>query len=227
MRGSKFIERPLTATSKISPVLPPLDLPSISLAFLDPDPSEESSQNNAIEHDSIDEEVLDQREVDQEQLNYEGLNHDLVIQALLTQEQLDHTSLDQNRLSQGYPNTQQLHHAQAEHAQINRAQTVQVELDHQQLGQEEFKEKLHGQEHLDEEKRNRKDVQQPDTDLEMHGEASTQEIDLHWKAGRQEWLILAVLVIISLMAALDATVLVPVLPVSFEPTDKLSQLINL
>ncbi|KAB8300445.1 hypothetical protein EYC80_000617 [Monilinia laxa] len=34
-----------------------------------------------------------------------------------------------------------------------------------------------------------------------------------WKAGRQEWLIMIVLLIVSLMASIDATILVPVLPV--------------
>lgn len=35
---------------------------------------------------------------------------------------------------------------------------------------------------------------------------------LEWKAGREEWLIIAVIAIVSLMVALDATILVPVLP---------------
>ncbi len=35
-----------------------------------------------------------------------------------------------------------------------------------------------------------------------------------WKAGRNEWMIIIDLAIISLMIALDATILVPVLPVS-------------
>lgn len=44
--------------------------------------------------------------------------------------------------------------------------------------------------------------------------ASEQE----WKAGRREWMIIIVLAIVSLMVALDATILVPVLPVSaFDP----------
>lgn len=38
--------------------------------------------------------------------------------------------------------------------------------------------------------------------------------DPEWKAGRDEWLIIIVLAIVSLMVALDATILVPVLPVS-------------
>lgn len=39
-----------------------------------------------------------------------------------------------------------------------------------------------------------------------------------WKAGRQEWLIIITLVVISTMASLDATILVPVLPVSINGT---------
>lgn len=35
-----------------------------------------------------------------------------------------------------------------------------------------------------------------------------------WKAGRAEWMIIIVIAIVSLMVALDATILVPVLPVS-------------
>ena len=38
--------------------------------------------------------------------------------------------------------------------------------------------------------------------------------DPEWKAGRDEWMIIVVLAIVSLMVALDATILVPVLPVS-------------
>lgn len=38
--------------------------------------------------------------------------------------------------------------------------------------------------------------------------------DQEWKAGRKEWIIIIVLAIVSLMVALDATILVPVLPVS-------------
>lgn len=35
-----------------------------------------------------------------------------------------------------------------------------------------------------------------------------------WKAGRKEWMVIIVLAIVSLMVALDAIILVPVLPVS-------------
>lgn len=38
--------------------------------------------------------------------------------------------------------------------------------------------------------------------------------DQGWKAGKKEWMIIIVLAIVSLMSALDATILVPVLPVS-------------
>ena len=37
--------------------------------------------------------------------------------------------------------------------------------------------------------------------------------DLEWKAGRREWLVMITLMIVSLMTALDASILVPVLPV--------------
>lgn len=37
--------------------------------------------------------------------------------------------------------------------------------------------------------------------------------DREWKAGKEEWLIILVIAIVSLMVALDATILVPVLPV--------------
>lgn len=42
-----------------------------------------------------------------------------------------------------------------------------------------------------------------------------------WKAGRQEWLIMITLVVISLMAAIDATILVTALPVSNDSTSKI------
>ena len=37
--------------------------------------------------------------------------------------------------------------------------------------------------------------------------------DPEWKAGKEEWMIILVIAIVSLMVALDATILVPVLPV--------------
>ena len=37
--------------------------------------------------------------------------------------------------------------------------------------------------------------------------------DLEWKAGKEEWMIILVIAVVSLMVALDATILVPVLPV--------------
>lgn len=40
-----------------------------------------------------------------------------------------------------------------------------------------------------------------------------------WRAGRQEWFIIVVLSLISVMVALDATILVPVLPVSVSKPD--------
>ena len=44
----------------------------------------------------------------------------------------------------------------------------------------------------------------------------TPDVDLEdWKAGRSEWMIIIVMAVVSLMVALDATILVPVLPVSY------------
>lgn len=48
--------------------------------------------------------------------------------------------------------------------------------------------------------------------------SSAEESSEEWKAGRQEWLIIITLVVISTMASLDATILVPVLPVSINFT---------
>lgn len=42
---------------------------------------------------------------------------------------------------------------------------------------------------------------------------ATANPNIEWKAGKEEWLIMAVIAIVSLMVALDATILVPVLPV--------------
>lgn len=44
--------------------------------------------------------------------------------------------------------------------------------------------------------------------------ASTTPPPAKWQAGRQEWLIVICLAIVSLMVALDATIVIPVLPVS-------------
>ena len=35
-----------------------------------------------------------------------------------------------------------------------------------------------------------------------------------WKAGKSEWMVIIVIAIVSLMVALDATIVVPILPVS-------------
>ena len=43
--------------------------------------------------------------------------------------------------------------------------------------------------------------------------------DLEWKAGKEEWMIILVIAIVSLMVALDATILVPVLPVGASQLD--------
>lgn len=55
------------------------------------------------------------------------------------------------------------------------------------------------------------------SDIQLAGQKSEQEAaasNQEWKAGRKEWMIIIVLAIVSLMVALDATILVPVLPVS-------------
>ena len=59
------------------------------------------------------------------------------------------------------------------------------------------------------------------TDCEHHGTVSAIWTPLHqgsnsvWKASKHEWLIILVIAIVSLMVALDATILVTVLPVYF------------
>lgn len=55
------------------------------------------------------------------------------------------------------------------------------------------------------------------SDIQLAGQKSEQEAatsNQEWKAGRNEWMIIIVLAIVSLMVALDATILVSVLPVS-------------
>ena len=51
--------------------------------------------------------------------------------------------------------------------------------------------------------------------------------DLEWKAGKEEWMIVLVIAIVSLMVALDATILVTVLPVGASELNvkKLSRII--
>ncbi len=59
------------------------------------------------------------------------------------------------------------------------------------------------------------ETKSPSTHLpyQGHNQASAAS-DPEWKAGRDEWMVIIVLAIVSLMVALDATILVPVLPVS-------------
>ena len=52
---------------------------------------------------------------------------------------------------------------------------------------------------------------------------SAKELSQEWKPQKQEYLVMFTLAIISLMVALDATVLVPVLPVSLTLSDPFSQ----
>lgn len=49
-------------------------------------------------------------------------------------------------------------------------------------------------------------------DFELGDEEDEKEPD--WKPGKQEWAVMITLAIVSMMVALDATVLVPALPVS-------------
>lgn len=55
-----------------------------------------------------------------------------------------------------------------------------------------------------------------ENDLPVDLSKDETELFTDWKAGRQEWLIMIVLLIVSLMASIDATILVPVLPVSID-----------
>lgn len=44
---------------------------------------------------------------------------------------------------------------------------------------------------------------------------AVQEQPVEWKAQKQEYLVMITLAVVSLMVALDATILVPILPVKF------------
>lgn len=53
----------------------------------------------------------------------------------------------------------------------------------------------------------------------QNADSVTAAPDLEWKAGKEEWMIILVIAVVSLMVALDATILVSVLPVGgFEVT---------
>jgi len=53
-----------------------------------------------------------------------------------------------------------------------------------------------------------------DSAINVTDTSSTTPPPSQWKAGKQEWLIVICLATVSLMVALDATIVVPVLPVS-------------
>ena len=53
----------------------------------------------------------------------------------------------------------------------------------------------------------------------QHPNPASRTPDLEWKAGKEEWMIILVIAIVSLMVALDATILVPVLPVGASELD--------
>ena len=65
------------------------------------------------------------------------------------------------------------------------------------------------------------------TDLEQYSETTspqrpdpvTSTSDREWKAGKEEWKIILVLTTVSLMVALDATILVSALPVGGSKSD--------
>ena len=67
-------------------------------------------------------------------------------------------------------------------------------------------------------------IKMPDSCRESENETlnNSDKKDLveEWKASRQVWLITVTLVIISIMVSLDATVLVPVLPVCIRPKSR-------
>ena len=53
----------------------------------------------------------------------------------------------------------------------------------------------------------------------QHPDPAIRTSDLEWKAGKEEWMIILVIAIVSLMVALDATILVTVLPVGASELD--------
>ena len=55
----------------------------------------------------------------------------------------------------------------------------------------------------------------PDTSLRPVVRIAVEKDLVEWKLGRREKLVLVALVIVSFVAALDATILVPVLPVRY------------
>ena len=56
-----------------------------------------------------------------------------------------------------------------------------------------------------------KEIRTPPASQKTHQDSLSQG---EWRAGKSEWMIIIVIAIVSLMVALDATILVPVLPVS-------------
>ena len=59
----------------------------------------------------------------------------------------------------------------------------------------------------------------PLTSVTQASNEITDALDSEWKAGGEEWMIIIVIAIVSLMVALDPTILVPALPVSALSSD--------
>lgn len=61
-----------------------------------------------------------------------------------------------------------------------------------------------------------KTPQEPPLDTELGKLDSVgKKTGAEWKAGKQEWLIMILLLVVSFLVSIDATILVPVLPVSY------------
>lgn len=59
-------------------------------------------------------------------------------------------------------------------------------------------------------------IAQTQAHSEAGGRPQSTEAELDWKVGKEEWAIVIVLAIVSLMVALDATILVTALPVGIQ-----------
>jgi hypothetical protein len=61
--------------------------------------------------------------------------------------------------------------------------------------------------------RGNREYDNPAITADLPNQLSTEDPPPPWKAGQEEWLIILVLTIVSLMVAIDATILVTALPV--------------
>lgn len=57
----------------------------------------------------------------------------------------------------------------------------------------------------------------------LHEITTQTPAEVQWESGKQEWLIVICLGVVSLMVALDATIIVPALPVSVHNTSRPSR----